>query len=120
MANKNTAVIDRFATPTEMDAVSAAFGVADVRSLMPKYDEIPREFRSTQNKWVRFQNDWFYGGISKTGLIAKDGIDLKSALRHLAAIQGSFDPKHEHKEAAVAYLASRWLDDKSTWTVNKK
>lgn len=34
--------------------------------------------------------------------------------------ESSFEPKHEHKEAGVAYLASRWLDDKSTWQIAKK
>lgn len=117
---KNGAVIDKFAAPTPMDAVSAAFGGADMRELMPKYDDIPQEFRRGSTRWNKFQSDWFYGGITKDGLIAKDGIDLKAAMRHLAAIQSSFEPKHEHKEAGVAYLASRWLDEKSSWQVAKK
>ena len=33
-----------------------------------------------------------------------DGIDAKKAMRHLATIQRSWSPKHEHKEAAVAFL----------------
>jgi len=38
-----------------------------------------------------------------------DGIDQNKALRHIKAILGSFEPKHEHKEAAAAYLLSLWF-----------
>jgi hypothetical protein len=41
----------------------------------------------------------------------KEGVDGNLAFRHLSAIQRSFTPKHEHKEAAVAYLASLWFED---------
>jgi hypothetical protein len=105
---------DDFAQPRHIVDNIVAFGV-DVRDLLPRYDDIPEEFRNGNTKWNAFQSDWFFSGITKTGLIAKDGIDLNAALRHLQAINSSFEPKHEHKEAAVAYLASRWLDDASTW-----
>lgn len=109
---------DRWATPQEVDDITLAFP-SDVLCLMPPYDQIPAEFKRTC-RWVMFQQDWFYRGIDPAGLIPRGGIDKRSALRHLAAIQGSFDPKHEHKEAAVAYLASRWFTDNSTWTVVKR
>jgi hypothetical protein len=38
-------------------------------------------------------------------------VDGELAIRHLQVIQASFEPKHEHKEAAVAYLASLWFTD---------
>jgi len=40
-----------------------------------------------------------------------EGVDGGLAIRHLQVIQASFEPKHEHKEAAVAYLASPWFTD---------
>lgn len=65
-----------------------------------------------KEKWLSFQRDWFYGGLSKEAVFAlKDGIDGNEAFRHLKVIQGSFAPKHEHKEAGVAYLASQWFED---------
>jgi hypothetical protein len=45
----------------------------------------------------------------------KEGVDVDKALRHIQAIMRSYQPKHEHKEAAVAYLLSQWFDD-VTWT----
>jgi hypothetical protein len=102
---------DRWAQPAPIDDVTLAFP-ASVTALMPPYSELPKEL---PRKWVGFQRDWFYKGLKVTGLRAKPGVDLTMALRHLGAIQRSFEPKHEHKEAAVAYLASRWLEDSSTW-----
>ena len=95
--------------PTEVDNLTLAFptGISD---LMPQMDEIPEEFCEffSTNKWVRWQASWFFSGLQERPT-AKDGIDQNQAMRHLSTIQGSFEPKHEHKQAAVAYLASLWF-----------
>lgn len=102
--------------PAEIDKATMMFP-AHVADLMPKREDIPAEFkRHNGTKWNRFAADWFFSGIKSTGLIAKEGINKEQALMHLSAIQRSFEPKHEHKEAAVAYLASLWFDDKSVWS----
>jgi hypothetical protein len=99
--------------PVEVDDVSIAFGGGgDLAKMMPK---VPENYPDRQ-KWERFQNDWFYHGLKSTaGLVAREGVDKDKAIRHLKTIQGSFEPKHEHKEAAVAYLASLWFEPSSTW-----
>lgn len=104
--------------PQVIDDVTAAYP-ANVKALMPKMSEIPEDFHyhgSRGGKWVKFQSDWFFNGIDGEGLIPKPGIDKNAALRHLGAINRSFKPKHEHKLAAVAYLASLWFEENSTWT----
>jgi anti-sigma factor ChrR (cupin superfamily) len=69
------------------------------------------EVKRQGNKHVEFQQKWFFSGLKNEDMpTAKDGIDFNDAMRHLGAIQGSFEPKHEHKQAAVAFLASKWLD----------
>lgn len=101
--------------PQEIDQATAVFP-ASVSHLMPSYADIPNEFkRHNGTKWNQFQSQWFYKGIRTEGLKPKDGIDKDAALRHLKTIQGSYEPKHEHKEASVAYLASQWFEDDSTW-----
>ena len=75
---------------------------------MPPHKDIPREFNSDRNEWTLWQRKWFFEGLDVTPE-PKDGIDAKKAMRHLATIQRSWMPKHEHKEAAVAYLASLWF-----------
>ena len=75
---------------------------------MPRYEDIPAEFKSDTNPWVEWQSQWFYAGLPAFPQ-AREGINRNDAQRHLGAIQRSFEPKHEHKMAAVAYLASLWL-----------
>jgi hypothetical protein len=80
--------------------------------MMPK---VPTNYPDRQ-KWERFQSDWFYCGLKSTdGLIPREGVDKAKAMRHLKTIQGSFEPSHEDKVAAVAYLASLWFTPESTW-----
>jgi len=96
--------------PQEIDIATRTFP-AGVAGLMPPYDEIPKEFKRNRNKWVQFQVDWFFRGLKSYKVTPKDGIDARKAMMHLGTIQGSWEPAHEHKEAAVAYLASLWFED---------
>ena len=88
-----------------------------VTGRVPNYDEIPEDFKDMNAhhkkteaaKWIQWQEEWFFNGIKSFPKV-KDGIDEKAARSHLASIQRSFDIKHEHKMAAVAYLASLWLE----------
>ncbi len=95
--------------PTAVDDILLAF-LAGISGLMPTMEEIPAEFQNHGGTvWNKWQSQWFFKGLHKRPE-PKDGIDQELAMRHLATIQGSFEPKHEHKEAAVAYLASLWFD----------
>ena len=98
--------------PKTIDALRMAFPT-DVTDLMPARADIPSDFwedRGEARPWVRFQRDWFFRGLPKgTKIQTKPGIDLRTALGHLKTIQASWDPPHEYKEAAVAYLASLWF-----------
>ena len=75
---------------------------------MPVYSEIHDEFKRDRNTWVRWQTQWFFDGL-KAAPAPREGVDGKAAMRHLSHIQRSWDTKHEHKKAAVAYLASMWF-----------
>lgn len=97
---------DRWATPMAIDDIGVGWG--SVTAAMPPYDAIPDEFQQFNNPWARWQAEWFFRGIDGFP-DAQEGIDKDAATRHLASIQRSMEPKHEHKQAAVAYLASRWL-----------
>ena len=97
--------------PMEIDDATMAFPVS-VDTLMPKYSEIPDEFkRWPGGPYCKWMSKWFFSGLQREETpAAKEGIDQAAALRHLSAIMRSFQPKQEHKEAAVAYLASLWLE----------
>lgn len=106
-----TALEEKWAQPHEVDDVTLAFS-ANVASMMPSREECDEALRAMPDRgrgWLRFQSDWFFHGISPKKLKPRKDVDKTKALRHLGAIQGSFEPKHEHKEVAVAFLASLWF-----------
>jgi len=112
MTASTSTAAERFAQPINVTDLDTVFP-GDVRLLMPTYDEIPEEFRdwNKHGPWQRWQSTWFFKGLpTEATPTPKPGIDLSAALRHLAAIQRSFQPRHEHKEAAVAWLASLWFE----------
>ena len=97
-------------TIASIDDATLAFP-ASVRHLMPAQADIPDEFRRHSNRWNRLFSDWFFLGLESLELTPKEGVDKAKALRHIRAVMGSFEPKHEHKEAAVAYLLNEWFVD---------
>ena len=105
-----TKLNDGFDQPQEISDALFVFP-GDVRSLMPKLSEIPEDFVRGHSEWNRFVSHWFFRGdpFAVWDLHTNPEVDPNLAFRHLSTIMKSFQPKHEHKEAAVAYLASRWF-----------
>lgn len=94
--------------PKAVKDLEMAFG--SISGLMPDQSIIPQEFKNGRSKWCRVFEQWFYSGkLPETPV--KDGIDRKEALRHIATIAKSWEPKHEHKESACAYLLSLWFEE---------
>jgi maltooligosyltrehalose synthase len=103
--------------PKEVSGLDIAFG-GDVKALMPPMETIPEEFRQNHTKWNRIFSEMFFFGAKDLNFTPKPGIDTLTAWRHVRAIMGSWEPQHEHKEAACAYLMSLWFED-ITYTVVK-
>jgi len=102
----------KWATPAEVTDLDVAFGPARMGDLLPAYYEVPDEFRNHNARGIEWNNvasHWFCFGL-KGKLVPKPGIEKQAALRHLAAVMGSYQPKHEHKIAGVAYLMSLWFE----------
>jgi hypothetical protein len=96
--------------PQEVQDVDLAFG-GNMEELLPPYKEIPDEFKDNNTEWNRIVSQWFFQGLpGDTTIKPKEGIDPEKAVRHVAAVLRSFQPKHEHKEAGCAYLLSLWFD----------
>lgn len=101
----------------ELDGPSVVFG--DIKH-MPKYDTIPADFkRHNGNAYVKAVSSWFFSGGKRDGdaiiidgvkFVPKAGVDSNKALRAIKAVLGSFEPKHEHKEAACAFMLSEWFE----------
>ena len=95
-------------TPQDVDDLTMAFP-ASVKHLMPTREEIPEDFLRGRTKWNDLVGHWFFRGLEGAEFTPRDGIDQAKALSHIKTVLGSFEPKHEHKEAAVAYLLSLWF-----------
>jgi len=99
--------------PKQVTGADVVFG-GRMNELLPQWKDIPEEFRretATAKKWTDVVDTWFFCGLKNAQWKPKEGINQADALRHLKAIMGSFEPKHEHKTAAVAFLMSKWFDD---------
>jgi hypothetical protein len=96
----------------EIDRVAGSFPTT-TEGMMPKYEDIPREFKNCNrpSKWNRLVSAMFFSGLKKLDLKPKPGVDKNKALCHIRYILGSWEPKHEHKEAGAAFLFNEWFED---------
>jgi len=101
-------------TPVEVSDVDLAFGAGVIGKFMPEWPEIPKRLKSRTNA-NGIVSTWFFNGLDpKTVFHTKEGIDFKMAIRQIRACMRSFDPKHEHKEAGVAFLLEQFFDGVTT------
>ena len=100
---------DRFSTPHQVADTETRLG-GEMKTLLPSREEIPAEMWNGHTEWNKAASMWFFRGLPKgTVFTPRPGIDVDSAKRHIKAILSSWEPKHEHKEAAAAYLLSKWF-----------
>jgi len=94
--------------PVEVNDATLVFP-AGIPNLLPPAKELPLEFvDESYNLWKEIASSFIYGTELKQDLRILPSLDSKTAQRHIQSIVGSFEPKHEYKEAAVAFLLSKW------------
>lgn len=93
----------------ELTDIDIAFP-ARVAHLMPLWDDIPEEYQTDRAPSCSIIDQWFYEGLPEYKAVPKEEIDTEEAFRHLQCILRSFEPRHEHKTAAVAYLLDQWFE----------
>lgn len=98
----------------DINPVDVAFGGGAMK-ILPPMAEIPAEFKNCNrpNKWMQCVSDWFFCGLKNCKWTPKEGVDTGKAIAAIQCCIGSFEPKHEHKEAGCAYLLSQWFEDVS-------
>lgn len=99
----------------ELDDVTLAFP-AHALDWMPAWEEIPEEYKVGTTEAERIARQWFYRGLGdQVEFYARDGIDAEQAFRAIQATLRSFQPKHEHKMAAVAFMIDTWFSEVRRW-----
>lgn len=98
-------------TPQKVSKIDQVFGGGAMK-LLPPMAEIPDQFKNFPGTpWNRLVSKLFFNGGSIAHLQPKDGINKQDAIAHISTCLGSFEPKHEHKEAGCAYLFSIWFEE---------
>ena len=95
--------------PKTVPDVQFAFPAYIIGTLIPEWDDLPDEFRNRTSGYEELAGHACFNSVEIQPKVLRDGVDAKLANRQLNAIVRSLQPKHEHKEAAIAYLLSLWL-----------
>lgn len=100
---------DKWAQPQKVSEAPLVFSAVPHRhpQLLPSMKEIPRNYPG-KKEWHEWQSDWFFNG-KVSAVYVREGVDAQDAIHHLAVLQGSYGIPYEHKEDAVAWLASKWF-----------
>lgn len=108
--------------PAEVDDATLAFP-AKVAHLIPfnepGFGDYRENWHNSDSWGFKLFEDWFYTGLTKLELFPKPDIDKDKALRHIRAIMRSFQPQHEDKTAACAFLFEHWFE-RAEWTRKEK
>jgi hypothetical protein len=95
-------------TAADLDAITdldLAFGTT---RHLPSWEEIPEEFKTSSNAYVRVVSAIFNGDqMPDMEIQLAPGVQAALLQRFIRAHLISFEPKHEHKIAGVAYLLSQ-------------
>ena len=113
MSNIAQNILDNY---QDISDIEVAFGTT---KLLPKRSEVPEEFDFMGgSKWNKLFTDMFFVGLEDLDLVPKEGVDPDAAFKCVRAHMGSWEPKHEDKEAGVAFMMSVLFED-ATWTTAK-
>lgn len=109
--------------PVEISDVSLAFP-ADALDYMPPHETCEGQGERWAYDFIR---QTMFGGLKDAQFAPSNPDwgqeDVDRAWRQIRAIMGSFAPRHEHKEDALAFLVTTWFDavrwkgpDDTEWT----
>jgi hypothetical protein len=84
---------------------------ARVDHLMPPYEELIGKRKDPEHRRLEeVAQRAFFKGMDAGPWKPKEGVNKDDALRQIQCILGSFEPKHEHKIAGVAFLLGEWFE----------
>ncbi len=99
-------------TPHEFSDVQRVFP-AQIMEHLPPWEEIPDDFKNESHSACNVLPRWMFGDLftkePMASIVGKEGVSAKTIFYHIDTILRSYEPKHEHKEAGVAYMISLWV-----------
>jgi hypothetical protein len=100
------AVAIRWARPTPADREPEE---TPGRQLVPAAGEIPADYPG-RARWLEFARRLIDGDLAGVVTWERDDIPAAAALWHLSQVSTRADLVSEHRQAAIGWLASLWLD----------
>ena len=95
--------------PIIVDQVNYAFPAHVIGILIPEWQDLPEQFRDGNSGFEELASHACFNCVELKPEVVRVDVDLSAANRQLSAVSRSFEPAHQHKEAALAYLLSLWL-----------
>ena len=110
--SKKATKISVITPPTVVEVTDAemAFPAQVIGKFLPDWDAIPAGFKERNDPWSACADRLFFQGTGGFNFYAKDGVSAEKAYRMVAACLGSYEPKHQHKIAGVAYLLATFFE----------
>lgn len=99
-----------FPINTKLTKLDLAFP-ANVIHMMPPYAELRTANYPRKRELEALVSRWFFSGMKNLKTKPREGVDVTKALAHLKCVLSSFEPSHEHKTAAVAFLINEWFEE---------
>jgi hypothetical protein len=81
----------------------------NVDGMIPPHREIP-EYPRRQH-FEDLAQTWFFSGLKNLKSKPRQGVNETQALAHISYVLRSWEPKHEHKIAGVAFLINEWFEE---------
>ena len=100
---------DDWSQPKSASDLDYAFPAVVIGRFIPCWDDLPAPFRNRSSGFEELATHVAFNAVSFRDGVLRDGIDAHMANRQISIVARSFEPKHEHKEAGLAYLLSLWL-----------
>lgn len=104
-----TQIKQDWTVPIPVSDVTLAFPANVIGVLIPEWGDLPQVFQDRMSGYEKLANYACFHSVELKPEALKPSIDATTATRQLSAVVRSFELKHEHKEAGLAYLLSLWL-----------
>lgn len=94
-------------TPADIEKITEVDVSFGTKMFLPEEKDIPEDFKDYGENEMYFKivNSLFFGTTLPNGNIEfKEGFDPSKVLRAVRAHLASWEPKHQHKTAGVAYM----------------
>ena len=102
-------LMEQWRTPRPVSDVDFAFPATVIGRYIPDWGQLPKPFQQFTSGYEKLAYHACFHSVELRPEALIERIEADMASRQLSAVARSFEPRHEHKQAALAFLLSLWL-----------